>query len=128
MQMNGHTPSALSLVFFFQAEDGIRDKLVTGVQTCALPIPRQRVAGAKSRVLKLHGKLWPVIETSTRLATFDKGDRTKERAQGPSDIWQSVKASGECASDVEAKKQTTKQQATRITGRWSGRSDKRRRP
>src|SRR5205823_11324081 len=31
--------------FFFQAEDGIRDKLVTGVQTCALPIsisPRGR--------------------------------------------------------------------------------------
>src|SRR5207244_7453584 len=26
------------LVFFFQAEDGIRDDLVTGVQTCALPI------------------------------------------------------------------------------------------
>ena len=25
-------------VFFFQAEDGIRDKLMTGVQTCALPI------------------------------------------------------------------------------------------
>src|SRR5574340_652895 len=25
-------------VFFFQAEDGIRDLLVTGVQTCALPI------------------------------------------------------------------------------------------
>mgnify|MGYP006982489741 CR=1 FL=1 len=25
-------------VFFFQAEDGIRDRLVTGVQTCALPI------------------------------------------------------------------------------------------
>src|SRR3989475_8536571 len=26
------------LVFFFQAEDGIRDLTVTGVQTCALPI------------------------------------------------------------------------------------------
>src|SRR5271169_1404095 len=26
------------LVFFFQAEDGIRDATVTGVQTCALPI------------------------------------------------------------------------------------------
>ena len=25
-------------VFFFQAEDGIRDYKVTGVQTCALPI------------------------------------------------------------------------------------------
>src|SRR5207244_10051260 len=27
-----------SFSFFFQAEDGIRDDLVTGVQTCALPI------------------------------------------------------------------------------------------
>src|SRR5207244_10003592 len=29
-------------VVFFQAEDGIRDDLVTGVQTCALPISLQR--------------------------------------------------------------------------------------
>src|SRR6185312_7926474 len=28
-------------VFFFQAEDGIRDLIVTGVQTCALPISRR---------------------------------------------------------------------------------------
>ena len=28
----------ISFSFFFQAEDGIRDRLVTGVQTCALPI------------------------------------------------------------------------------------------
>src|SRR5699024_12103191 len=27
--------------FFFQAEDGIRDRNVTGVQTCALPILRK---------------------------------------------------------------------------------------
>src|SRR2546421_8029683 len=26
------------ILFFFQAEDGIRDLIVTGVQTCALPI------------------------------------------------------------------------------------------
>src|SRR2546428_8643537 len=35
--------------FFFQAEDGIRDLIVTGVQTCALPIcfrPRLPRAGA----------------------------------------------------------------------------------
>src|SRR5205823_9380255 len=32
------TRAAVEQVFFFQAEDGIRDKLVTGVQTCALPI------------------------------------------------------------------------------------------
>src|SRR2546422_7082792 len=30
--------------FFFQAEDGIRDVAVTGVQTCALPISQGRVA------------------------------------------------------------------------------------
>src|SRR6266404_4977950 len=30
--------NGLADVFFFQAEDGIRRKLVTGVQTCALPI------------------------------------------------------------------------------------------
>src|SRR5260370_7428358 len=30
----------MSCVFFFQAEDGIRDSSVTGVQTCALPISR----------------------------------------------------------------------------------------
>src|SRR2546425_7494122 len=31
--------------FFFQAEDGIRDKLVTGVQTCALPISLPAITG-----------------------------------------------------------------------------------
>src|SRR2546425_3885633 len=33
--------------FFFQAEDGIRDKLVTGVQTCALPISFRLLAVAE---------------------------------------------------------------------------------
>src|SRR5207244_7656509 len=31
-------------LFFFQAEDGIRDDLVTGVQTCALPISTTKSA------------------------------------------------------------------------------------
>src|SRR5699024_11529536 len=31
------------VVFFFQAEDGIRDRNVTGVQTCALPILYRRI-------------------------------------------------------------------------------------
>src|SRR3989441_10677784 len=35
--------------FFFQAEDGIRDKLVTGVQTCALPILLQATRSAEGR-------------------------------------------------------------------------------
>src|SRR5207253_6889169 len=35
--------------FFFQAEDGIRDGHVTGVQTCALPISTRRRTWARSR-------------------------------------------------------------------------------
>src|SRR5256885_12561400 len=34
--------SCVRYFFFFQAEDGIRDYKVTGVQTCALPICRRR--------------------------------------------------------------------------------------
>src|SRR5256885_13143069 len=50
--------------FFFQAEDGIRDYKVTGVQTCALPIYRPRLAelrhrAARSAVAKL-GESWPI--------------------------------------------------------------------
>src|SRR2546425_9455378 len=36
--ISSNSPGASRCFFFFQAEDGIRDKLVTGVQTCALPI------------------------------------------------------------------------------------------
>src|SRR5207253_8397525 len=38
-------------VFFFQAEDGIRDGHVTGVQTCALPISR-RPSGRAAEVAR----------------------------------------------------------------------------
>src|SRR5256884_979815 len=42
--------------FFFQAEDGIRDVAVTGVQTCALPISfdGHRQMLARARVSRLH--------------------------------------------------------------------------
>src|SRR5256885_5061379 len=36
----------LLFFFFFQAEDGIRDYKVTGVQTCALPISRRGILPA----------------------------------------------------------------------------------
>src|SRR5437867_6731314 len=35
------------IFFFFQAEDGIRDRTVTGVQTCALPISIEYVYNEK---------------------------------------------------------------------------------
>src|SRR5689334_23978039 len=43
----------LSLFFFFQAEDGIRDGTVTGVQTCALPILS---SGATSQIGPIAAK------------------------------------------------------------------------
>src|SRR5216683_7063473 len=42
----------MSLFFFFQAEDGIRDLIVTGVQTCALPISGDEVRARRRRT---HG-------------------------------------------------------------------------
>src|SRR5258708_31317721 len=48
--LHGRTPLVnVFFFFFFQAEDGIRDDLVTGVQTCALPIScRGRMVRARS--------------------------------------------------------------------------------
>src|SRR5256885_717016 len=40
------------ILFIFQAEDGIRDYKVTGVQTCALPISTQRPVRAPRRKLR----------------------------------------------------------------------------
>ena len=37
----------MCVIFFFQAEDGIRDIGVTGVQTCALPISTLSRGGEK---------------------------------------------------------------------------------
>src|SRR2546422_5284787 len=47
------------LFFFFQAEDGIRDVAVTGVQTCALPIceRRTRFRGGGHRARPLGGRV-----------------------------------------------------------------------
>src|SRR5690606_39790813 len=40
----------IDYIFFFQAEDGIRDFHVTGVQTCALPISQyEEKSGCKGR-------------------------------------------------------------------------------
>src|SRR2546423_3162822 len=51
--------------FFFKAEDGIRDKLVTGVQTCALPISF-RVRGDVLDVFPAENS-----ETALRIALLD---------------------------------------------------------
>src|SRR5439155_16060117 len=62
-------------VFFFQAEDGIRDGHVTGVQTCALPISRF------TRVWFEHvGRA--LNADADRLANLAMDDRSEERRVG----------------------------------------------
>src|SRR2546425_3565627 len=51
--------------FFFQAEDGIRDKLVIGVQTCALPIWNY-TAGLSGRAARSSNFLRGHTETGGR--------------------------------------------------------------
>src|SRR5256714_4520766 len=48
-------PALLGFFFFFQAEDGIRDKLVTGVQTCALPISLLSTPLGRVKVVQIAG-------------------------------------------------------------------------
>src|SRR2546425_8662923 len=69
----------IALFFFFQAEDGIRDKLVTGVQTCALPISvlPWRCSWPTSRASLMH--MVQVVEC--RLAK-QSSRRSEERRVG----------------------------------------------
>src|SRR2546430_5503875 len=71
----------LDLFFFFQAEDGIRDLTVTGVQTCALPISLRLYPAVQERQEAIpHGRVEPqrprVHEPGAGLA-----GRLKERFQ-----------------------------------------------
>src|SRR5438093_7732510 len=66
--------------FFFQAEDGIRDWSVTGVQTCALPISPWRAGAGVARTS-------PTIDSGescrARSETVRACDRPCSRAPGP---------------------------------------------
>ena len=69
-----------SLFFFFQAEDGIRDTSVTGVQTCALPISSQLSS-------QLSGQLWGYATAIVGLCLAQiicgyKANRSEERRVG----------------------------------------------
>src|SRR5687767_15475242 len=63
----------LNYFFFFQAEDGIRDKLVTEVQTCALPISRDAPGTDVLEVGQHHLRLLLGMRAHPVLA--DCGDR-----------------------------------------------------
>src|SRR5436189_3200058 len=54
----------LVFFFFFQAEDGIRDTSVTGVQTCALPIYGRTGAARKAP----RNPMFPLAARQTRIS------------------------------------------------------------
>src|SRR6266436_2449953 len=69
----------VGVFFFFQAEDGIRDVAVTGVQTCALPISLgiDTVGAAIHSRLAAEGKPGAVMRTGAPYSTwFNGGIRT----------------------------------------------------
>src|SRR5699024_11657162 len=73
------------LSFFFQAEDGIRDRNVTGVQTCALPISGFTVAttgkpacSRSSRPLPRHWLSCTTSKSARRSARTRAARRLKE--------------------------------------------------
>src|SRR5258708_16678929 len=88
----------LFLFFFFQAEDGIRDDLVTGVQTCALPIcelgrsaEERRAAMTEDSLLLIESRLGIRLPESyralhhrhaDRLQKLDWSGRSEERRVG----------------------------------------------
>src|SRR2546430_17339266 len=55
---------SIRVCFFFQAEDGIRDLTVTGVQTCALPISArlmERMRESACTVMQATPALWRAL-------------------------------------------------------------------
>src|SRR5437773_10459421 len=87
------------MVFFFQAEDGIRDRDVTGVQTCALPIsgPADAPEAVRPSPGKVIGELIATMKATRersrqsieRLATLDPRQlRFKHAHRGDLDLAQ----------------------------------------
>src|SRR5258708_32060157 len=64
--------------FFFQAEDGIRDDLVTGVQTCALPILCSFFAAVRFSI--------SIARSKSALATIEGREKMDSTSQ-----WQALK-------------------------------------
>src|SRR5260370_4465411 len=66
-------PAQFGFFFFFQAEDGIRDSSVTGVQTCALPIWPRCISS--SRLLRSPARGRYRVDTRIGIADRDSTNR-----------------------------------------------------
>src|SRR5256885_3677406 len=92
--------------FFFQAEDGIRDYKVTGVQTCALPISDELEAKAMEYLRKID-EMGGMVEAISRQFPQREIEDAAYKAQ----------------KEVEEKKQIVRSEERRVgkecRSRWS---------
>src|SRR4051794_41877170 len=65
------------MLFFFQAEDGIRDGRVTGVQTCALPISDQLLK-VSMETFSSWSVAWPISTLPTSVEPVKLSLRARE--------------------------------------------------
>src|SRR5690625_3686683 len=61
----------LQCFFFFQAEDGIRDGHVTGVQTCALPIYEAMAFYFKNQQVHIYHQTFSIIDDEQNEVTTE---------------------------------------------------------
>src|SRR5205823_7555412 len=94
--------------FFFQAEDGIRDKLVTGVQTCALPILLDQAVAVSSLLLDREREMRP--QRPGRAAHPGSG---AGRAPSPG-----RRAARACGSRDQARRPTRRSEERRVGKEW----------
>src|SRR5260221_2190801 len=84
---NAVTQEFVSFLFLFQAEDGIRDHCVTGVQTCALPISSRGnacfIGGCRNCWLFMR-------QTKLRQHNFSKLNATGRHLRAPSWLWTAI--------------------------------------
>src|SRR5437870_9061726 len=72
--------SQSGFLFFFQAEDGIRDGHVTGVQTCALPISLRVEVSAQ------NGSITRILHKRSNTELIDDLKRTKRSEEHTSEL------------------------------------------
>src|SRR3989454_4996316 len=77
MDLEGGKSRSCFVFFFFQAEDGIRDYKVTGVQTCALPISKLMAA----LYLTLRGT--PILYYGEELGMENNDPKSKDEVKDP---------------------------------------------
>src|SRR3712207_8277321 len=97
---NGLNYAGLGVLFFFQAEDGIRYIGVTGVQTCALPIshaallgqafahcPKFPTAASRRSLARVSVPVWPSalsvrLPITALVSSYLTNERSEERRVG----------------------------------------------